>query len=57
MSELDIEESLARKRLDRRMLRRIIALLRPVRGRIALVVFIEVVLSLRFLLVRGLFAK
>ena len=44
MSELDIEESLARKRLDRRMLRRVIALLHPVRGRIALVVLVEVVL-------------
>ena len=44
MSELDIEESLARKPLDRRMLRRIIAWLHPVRGRIGLVVLVEVVL-------------
>ncbi len=44
MSDLAIEESLARARLDRRMLRRILTLIRPVRGRIALVVLVEVVL-------------
>jgi putative ABC transport system ATP-binding protein len=44
MSDLAVEESLARARLDRRMLRRIIELIRPVRSRLALLLVIEIVL-------------
>jgi ATP-binding cassette, subfamily B, bacterial len=44
MSDLAVEESFARARVDRRMFRRILALIRPVRRRIALVVLVEVVL-------------
>jgi len=44
MSDLAVEESLARAKLDRRMLGRILALIRPVRGRIAVVMLVEVVL-------------
>ncbi len=44
MSDLAIEESLARAPLDRRTLARILTLIRPMRRRIALVVLVEVVL-------------
>lgn len=46
MSDLEHEEELARARLDRRMAGRMASLLRPVRGRVALVVLVELVLVL-----------
>jgi len=44
MSDLDIEEDLAKRRLDRRVLARLVSLLKPVRGRILAVVAIETVI-------------
>lgn len=44
MSDLDIEEDLAKKRLDRQVLMRCLGLLRPVWPRIAMVVAIETVI-------------
>jgi ATP-binding cassette, subfamily B, bacterial len=44
VSDLALEEELARVRLDRRMLGRMGSLLRPVRGRLALLVALELVL-------------
>jgi ABC-type multidrug transport system fused ATPase/permease subunit len=44
MSDLAIEESLARARVDRRMFGRLVSLIRPVRHRLAAVLLVEVVL-------------
>lgn len=44
LSDIELEESLAKQALDRRMFSRLIPLLRPVRGRIAAVISIEVLL-------------
>ena len=44
MSDLAIEETLARAKVDRRMLGRIVTLIRPVRRRLLLVILVEVVL-------------
>src|SRR5882757_2554616 len=45
MSDVQIEEDLARARLDRRMAGRMASLLRPVAGHVALVVLVELVLA------------
>ncbi len=44
LSDIELEESLAKQALDRRMFSRLIPLLGPVRGRIAAVISIEVLL-------------
>jgi ATP-binding cassette, subfamily B, bacterial len=44
MSDLDIEESFARARLDRRTFHRVLALLRPVLGRLWWVLLVEIIL-------------
>jgi ATP-binding cassette subfamily B protein len=56
MSELDLEEEFAQARLERRMLGRIGSLMRPVAGRIALVVLIEMLLVVTVFL-RPLFLR
>ncbi len=44
LNDIELEQALAAKRLDRRMFARLLPLLRPVRGRIALVIAVEIVL-------------
>ena len=44
LNDIELEQMLARNRLDRRMFSRLLPLLAPVRGRIALVIAVELVL-------------